>query len=195
VFDGDLDHPAKVVVVMSAGSDVAGIDPVLRKRACTLLEFGEQYVAVVMEITDYWSVKSGIAHTRNYFGDARGCFSGVDSDPNDFGTRAGELDHLLCRSDGIRRIGVGHRLDDDSVTAADQDTTHVDGNGFATCDLGHSFLTQRRKGARAQGSRDNVASLRLVSFVAKGDQRIDSCSTTRRQIPRDSCDRKKHDRR
>jgi hypothetical protein len=152
VLDGDLDHPTKVVIVMSAGPNVAGIDSVLRKRARTLLEFGEKYVAVVMEIADYWSVKSGIADTRNYFGDARGGFSGVDSDPHDFGTRAGELDHLFCRSDGIRRIGVGHRLDDDSVTATYQDATNIDGNGFTTKDLSHRCWEKPQKGAKRSRS-------------------------------------------
>jgi hypothetical protein len=149
MLDGDLDHPSKVVVVMAARTDVAGVDSVLGKRGRTLLEFSQKYVPVVMEIADYWSVEPGIADTRNYFGDARGCLSGVDSNPDDFGTRAGELDDLLGGGAGIGGIGIGHRLDDHRIAATNQHSIDIDCNGFATRNSDHinfNARAQRRNG-------------------------------------------------
>jgi len=131
VGDGDLDNGAEVVVA-AAGAHVAGIDAVLGQRRRTRRVFGQQQVAVVMEVTDH-----GDVHLRHDVGDGAGRRVVVDRNPHQLRAGGVEGPRLRHRGVHVRGVGVGHRLHDDRMVGADPDAGDVDGGGGAAGD-GHA---------------------------------------------------------
>ena len=126
VVDGHLADGGELLVPPPAGADVAGIDPVLVERGCAGRVAGEQQVAVVVEVADERRGAAGVEHALLDLGDGRRRLGEVDGDAHQLGARLGQLDALPCRGGRIRRVGHGHRLDDDRRAAADQDIPDLD---------------------------------------------------------------------
>jgi hypothetical protein len=136
VLQRDLDDGAEVLVA-PLGTHVPGIDPVLgeRRRAAGML--GEQQVTVVMEVPDH-----GDVHGGDDVGDGRGRGLGVDGHAHQLAPGLVQRASLGNRRGDVRRIGVGHGLDDDRVGSA-----HVhaaDGYDDGLSALGHGWNIRQR---------------------------------------------------
>jgi hypothetical protein len=64
----------------------------------------------------------------------------VDGDANEFGSCQSERFSLLHRGSNIRRVGIGHRLHGNGVTATDPDAAYVYWDGLPTSNLCHAQL-------------------------------------------------------
>ena len=62
----------------------------------------------------------------DHLGDGRGRLVRVDRDPHELRAGVGQAGDLDRRRVGVDRVGVGHRLDDDRMGAADEHTADVD---------------------------------------------------------------------
>ncbi len=131
VVDGDPDDRREVLVAV-LGADVAGVDPVLGERPGAGRVLREEEVAVVVEVADDRHV-----HLADDVGHRPRRLVVVDRDPDELAARLGERAHLGDRPRDVRRVGVGHRLDDDRVRAADLDAAHVHGRGAPALDSRH----------------------------------------------------------
>ena len=80
-----------------ACADVAGIDAVLVEGAGAVGIFGEQDVAVVVEVADERRVAAGVEQALLDFGNGGGGFGNVDGDADEFGAGLGEFEALLAR--------------------------------------------------------------------------------------------------
>ena len=90
----------------------------------------EQRVADIVEVADE---RRRDPHPVEPFADMRhggGGLVPVDGDAHDLGARAGESRDLRDGPFNIRRIRVGHALDDDRRAAADPDAADVDAYGL-----------------------------------------------------------------
>ena len=74
VIAGDSADRGELFVAALAGADVAGIDAVLVESASAVGIFGQQDVAVVVEIADERSFAAGVEHALLDFGDSGGGF-------------------------------------------------------------------------------------------------------------------------
>ncbi len=119
VVDGDLDYRAEVLVVVLA-AHIARVDPVLAERPRAVGELGEEHVAVVVEIADHRGV-----HLLDDLGHGPGRGLRVHRHTHQLAARGMEGAHLGDGGVHIRRVGVGHGLDDDGARAADLHPTHV----------------------------------------------------------------------
>ena len=66
---------------------------------------------------------------RDHLRDGRRGLLGVDGDADELRAGVGEAGDLDRRGVRVRRVGVGHRLDDDRVGGADQHAADVDRDG------------------------------------------------------------------
>ena len=69
----------------------------------------------------------------------RGGLVGVDGDADQFGAGASQRHHLIDGRRDIGGVGVGHRLDNDRMGAADFDSADINDNGFAAWRCGHEL--------------------------------------------------------
>ena len=125
VLDGRFDHGAEVVVVLLADVDVAGIDAVLGERAGAVGILPEQEVAVVVEVADDRHANAELVERFDNFGNGPGGIVGIDGDADQLGSCLRQRHYLIDGRHHVRRVGVGHRLHDDRVAAADFDTADV----------------------------------------------------------------------
>ncbi len=129
IFDGALDHGAKVVVVFAADGYVAGIDAVFGQRARSGGIFFEQDVAVVVEVADDGHAEAALFES---FNDGRnGCRGAfvVHRHADQLGAGDGKRRNLGDRGLYVGRVGVGHRLDDDGNFPSDANVSN--GNGWS----------------------------------------------------------------
>ena len=138
VLDGDFDHGAEVVVVLTADGAVAGIDAVLGEGGGAVRIFGEELVAVVVEVADDGRVPAFFGDAFDDVGDGFGGVVVVDGDANEFGAGAGEGGNLLDGGFDVGGVGIGHRLDDDGGAGAYADVADGDGDGVSAVDGGHT---------------------------------------------------------
>ena len=131
---GGLDHLGELRVALAAAADVAGIDAVLVERLGAGRVCGEQLVAVEVEVADQRHRAALGAEPVADVRDRGGRLVGVDRHAHQLGSRLGELAHLARRRCDVRRVGIGHRLDDDRRAAADLDGADAD------CDRGSARL-------------------------------------------------------
>ena len=117
----DLADRRELLVAPPAGADVAGIDPILVERLRARRIAGEQQVAVVVKVADERSGHAGVEHPLLDFGDGLRGFRQVHRHADHLRPGLGQLDALSGRRRGIRRVGHGHRLDDDGRAATDLD--------------------------------------------------------------------------
>ena len=138
VLDGDFNHGAEVVVIFAADGAVAGVDAVLGERLGAVGVFGEQKVAVVVEVADDGR---GPALGVDAFDDVGNGLRGVvivDGDADHLRAGAGERGDLLDGGLDVRGVGVGHRLDDDRSGGADANAANGNGDGFSAAESGHT---------------------------------------------------------
>ena len=135
----DFDHGAEVVVVFAADGAVARIDAVLGEGFCGVRVFGEELVAVVVEVADDGGVP---ALFLDAFDDVRDGLRGVvvvDGDADELRAGAREGGDLLDGRLDVGGVGIGHRLDDDGSGGAGEDAANVDGWGLSAVNWRHKF--------------------------------------------------------
>lgn len=138
MLDGDLDHGAEVVVVLAADGAVAGVDTVLGEGFGAVGIFGEEEVAVVVEVADDGGVPALFGKAFDDVGDGFGGIVVVDGDADHLGAGAGEGGDLLDGGFDVGCVGVRHGLDDDGIAGADVDSSDVDRYGATTSDRWHA---------------------------------------------------------
>ena len=137
MLDRDLDHGAEVVVVLAADGAVAGVDAVLGEGFGAVGIFGEELVAVVVEVADDGRVPPLGLDAIDDVGDGFGGVVVVDGDADELRAGAGEGGDLLDGAFDVGGVGVGHRLHDDGSFGADTDAAYVDGDRFSAINSGH----------------------------------------------------------
>ncbi len=140
VLDGHFDHGAEIVVGLAADIDVAGIDAVLGQRARAFRILLEQDVAVVVEVADDGHADAELVERVDDLRHGGGGLLGVHGDAHQFGAGARQRHHLVDGGRHVGRIGVGHRLHDDRMIAADLDTSDVHHYRLAAGFYSHRFL-------------------------------------------------------
>jgi hypothetical protein len=130
VFDRRFDHGPEIVVGFAADIHIAGINAIFRERAGAVRVFAQEQVAVVMEVADNRDTNAEFVQCFGELRDgARGVIR-VDGDTDDLRPGLCQRDDLIDRGLCVRRIGIGHRLDDNRVIAADLHTAHADRHRF-----------------------------------------------------------------
>src|SRR5215469_95637 len=119
VIDGHFADGGELLVTTLSGAHISGIDAVLVERLGACGVFGQQHVAVVVEVADDGHVATGVEQPlldeRHRFGG----FRNVDGPADDFRAGFGEFDALPEGSIDVGRVGIGHGLDDNGSAAAD----------------------------------------------------------------------------
>ena len=92
----------------------------------------QELVAVVVEVADDRHVHAEAADLADHLGDGRGGLLGVDRDAHELRAGVREPGDLDRGPVGVGRVGVGHRLDDDGMGAADEHPADVDADGRMT---------------------------------------------------------------
>ncbi len=124
--DGLLDDGRELRVALGALADVAGVDAVLGEQLRALRELLQQGVTVVVEVADQRDADAKLVQLLDDGRHCGGRFFVVDGDADHLAAGARKLCDLPCGADGIRRVGVGHRLHDDRGVGADQHITDAD---------------------------------------------------------------------
>ena len=132
VFQRRLDDGAELAVLLVLEADVAGIDAVFVESFGARGVFAQELVADVMEVADQRHVDAAFAKLVANVRYGLGRFVAVDGDAHEFGPGAREVCDLLHRRCDVRRVGVGHRLDDDRSAAADLNAADLDRDGLMT---------------------------------------------------------------
>ena len=171
----DLADRGELLVAPAAGADVAGIDPVFVERFRARRIAREQQVAVVVKVADERCGHPGVEHALLDFGNRRGRFRHVHRHPDHLRSRFGELDALLRRRLRLRRIGHGHRLDDDRRASADLDGSNLDTDRPVKLHQCHGLGSILTPGARRFGARRSALGnlLRGRSLEAQGPSNTD----------------------
>jgi len=112
VLAGDFDQAGELLIPAGTFADVAGIDAQLVERDRALRHFGQQLVAVEVEVADQRHVKVELSQPFLDLRHGGGGFAGVYGDAHDLGTGMMQFRHLLRRIEDIGRVGIGHRLND-----------------------------------------------------------------------------------
>ena len=118
VFQGHPDHRLEVLVVSSAGADVARVDAVLGQLPRHLGVARQQQVAVVVKVPDQRDVDALVGQPATDLGYRLGCGVVIDRDPHQLRPGSPQLGDLLDRSVHVRGVGVRHGLSDDRVLSA-----------------------------------------------------------------------------
>src|ERR1043166_794914 len=132
VLDGHVDHGAEIVDVLAADVAIAGIDAVLGERAGTVGIFLKKDVAVVMEVANDGHAHAELGAGLDDLGYGGGGGFGVDRDAHQLASGAGERHDLVDGGGDVGGVGIGHRLNDDGVIAADFDAADIGHGGAAT---------------------------------------------------------------
>ncbi len=130
MLDGGPDDGLEVLVV-ALGADIAGVDAVLVERLRHGRVLDQQLVPVVVEVTDDRHADAEIADLAHDLGHGGGRSVGVDRHADQLGAGVGQRGDLERGGVRIGGVGVGHRLHDDRVPAADEDAADIDGRGLA----------------------------------------------------------------
>ena len=103
-----------------------GLIRYLARAAAISGYFDQKEMPVVVEVADDRHVDAQAADLADHLGDRRRGLVGVDRDPHELAAGVRQPGNLDGGPVGIGRVGVGHRLDDDRVGAADEDAADVD---------------------------------------------------------------------
>ena len=124
-----FDDGGELAVLLVLEADIAGVDPVFVEGFGAGRVLGEELVADIVEVADE---RRGDAEPGEPVADMRdrgGGLVAIDRDAHDFRAGAGERRDLRDRRIDIRRVRIGHRLDDDRSAAADRHGADPDGDG------------------------------------------------------------------
>ena len=92
----------------------------------------QQGVADVVEVADQGDVDAEIVEALADARDGRGRVGAVHGDAHDLGPGASERRDLGDRRGDVRRVGVGHGLNDDRAAATDGDRADFDADALAS---------------------------------------------------------------
>ena len=121
-----VNHGPELDIALFLKAHIAGIDAVFAQGRRAVRIFGQQRMAIVMEIANQRHVA---AHGNQAVADHRDLFGGVfgiDGDADQFRARRRQLGHLICGCLGVGGIGVGHRLHDNRMPGTNGDTGNID---------------------------------------------------------------------
>ncbi len=88
-------------------------------------------MSIVMKISDQGNVYTKRPERLDNAGNSLGGIVGVDGDTDQLRTRASQLHHLVYGRCGIGGVGVGHRLHDNRMIAADVHPADIHDDGIA----------------------------------------------------------------
>ena len=128
---GRVDDGGELAVLLVLEADVAGIDPILVERLGGGRIVGKQRMAVIVKVANEGDVNTAL---QEPFADVRYSLGGlvaVDGDAYKLGAGAREGCDLGRGGVYVGGVGVGHRLDDDGCTAADEHTCDANLMGSA----------------------------------------------------------------
>ena len=91
VGDGDFDHRLKILIVMLAGPDVAGIDAILGQRSSALGILFQQDVTVIVKVSDDGNGNSALAQPFDDMRNRGRGLASVDGDAHKLRAGAREL--------------------------------------------------------------------------------------------------------
>ncbi len=128
---GDFDHGGELRVPLAAAADVAGVDAIFGQGLGTLGVACQQLVTVEVEIADQRGVHAELEQSLADGRHRAGGFLGVDRDTHQLRTGFGQRLDLLDGGVHVRRVGIGHRLNDHRRAAADTHMVHGDTEGVA----------------------------------------------------------------
>ena len=154
VLDRDFDHGAKIVVRLAAYVRVAGIDAVLGQGARALRIFLQQDVAVVVEVADDGHARTEQAHRLDDLGNGCRGVLRVDGDAHQLRAGSGKRHHLVDRAGDIGRIGVGHRLHDNRMIAADRHASYIYDHRLAAGTHSHRIPSSSEDSSLPAGGRE-----------------------------------------
>ena len=140
VLDGNTNHGAEIVVVLLADVDIAGIDAVLGEKPGAVGKLGQQQMAVVVEIADDGNGNALRFESPEDIGQGGGGGFRVDRDTDELRSRASERRNLPDGRGGVRRVRVGHGLNDDRMRSADQHASDGGGYGLSAVDSSHTKI-------------------------------------------------------
>jgi hypothetical protein len=104
------------------------------------MRYFEQLVAVVVKVADQRHVATLAIQRFADAGDAGCGATVVDGDAYQLGTGVRQFQHLSGGRIHVGCVGIGHRLHDDSVAAADYDAVDIDTDGSSACFVGGGEL-------------------------------------------------------
>ncbi len=163
IFDRHLDDGTELPVALLAEPDIARIDAVLVERLGAGRMVGEELVADIVEVADERDLDPHLGEPVADVRDGGRRLVAVDGDADQLRAGAGERGDLGCRRVHVRRVGIGHRLDDDRRAAAHDDAADIDADGFPAGE---------RRGGNRLGFRQAVEVHRRLGLdpeqVAKG---------------------------
>ena len=140
VLDGNTNHGAEIVVMLLADVDIAGIDAVLGEKPGAVGKLGQQQMAVVVEVADDGNGNALRFESPEDIGQGGGGGVRVDRDTDEFRSRASERRNLTDGRGGVRRVRVGHGLNDDRMRSADQYASDSGGYGLSAVDSSHTKI-------------------------------------------------------
>ena len=129
MLDRHFDHGAEVVVIFTTNRTVARVDAVLGEGLGAVGVFGQELVAVVVEVANDGCGPPLGGDAFDNIGNGLGGGVVVYGDADHLRAGAGEGRDLLDGGLNVGRVGVGHGLDDDGSLRAHADATDVDGDG------------------------------------------------------------------
>ena len=138
ILDGNFDHGAKVVVILLADGDVAGIDAVFGQRPRARGILLQQQVPVVVEVSDDGNAGAEAVQPLN---DVRYGSRGrivVNRDANQLGAGAGQGETLANGAVNVGSVSIGHGLHHNWCIAADAHSAYNRGISLPALNLGHT---------------------------------------------------------
>ena len=125
---GDLDDGRELPVALVLEADIAGIDAVFGESFGASRIFGEQSVAVIVEVADERHVDAAGIELVADMRDGGSGLVAVDGDAHELGAGAGKGCDLGHGGIDVGGVGIGHGLHHDWRRSADNDTTNIDRN-------------------------------------------------------------------
>ena len=123
--------------------------------------FLSRMMAVVVEIADDRHAHAELVERLGDLRNRRGGLFGVDGDADQLRAGLRQRHHLIHGGRDVGRVGVGHGLDHDGVSAANSNSTNINGHGIAARGRRHStskdsIVTNRAGGPKGSGSQSAI---------------------------------------
>ena len=133
MLGGKFDDRGELLVLLFLEADIARIDAVFGERLAAGGMIGEQLVADVMEIADERDVASLLRELLENMRHGRRRLVAIDGDAHQLRALLRQRQNLRHGRLDIRRVGVGHGLNDDRRAAADDHRAGARANSHRAC--------------------------------------------------------------